>query len=601
MRRFSKSGLWLSLLVVAYSVQAQVDTSIVAQYHCNEGQDSLLHDSGPFGNHIALHNVSWAAGISGSGLVFNGTNSFGSVTSPVGTSLDFGTGDFSVGLWINTTSPSNSGHKENILSKGNPFNTGVTLSIEHGITYACVGSTGLAGYSLSVKPTNDGAWHYYVCVRKNGIVSIFNDTTLVQSYTCQQNVTVASTLFLGCHGTNGGELYNGKLDEITLYKKALSASGIVANYLSAKGQNSPLLIHIISPTDNRQPQFTWHPVPSVTSYTINIDTTRQFLSPIIHVPVSDTVFVPLTPLPLDTLYWFVSCNDSLGRHSIVDSVVIVPKDSFPTTLIPVSPDPTIERRPRLTWHPVVKAQQYALSVADNAGFVLPVVSIQVSDTSFLPLSDLPLGTIFWKVKSDVSLRFSNTSSFTIQSDSIPLLYRFNGASVKETKPRFAWRPVSSAVSYTIQIDTVFGFSDPLYIMPTVDTSFAPLIDLVPGTEYYWRVSSSRNAGLFSLTDTVRIDKANNVVSKNGMKNASSALVRTIGRNNRNFIVVQTSGVSRSVLVTMLSVSGKILFTKESANTNIVDVPLQTRMMSGIYIIRVLVDGKPFTSIVFVNK
>ncbi len=572
----------------------------MAQYHCDEGKDSVLHDSGPYGNNIALHNVTWTAGKAGSALVFNGTNSYGSVPAPAGTSLDFGTGDFSVALWINTTSPSNAGHKENILSKGDPFNTGVTLSIEHGITYACVGSTGLNGFSWTVKPVNDGAWHFYVCVRKSGIVSVFNDTSLVVSYSWQGNVTVASTLFIGRHGNSAGEYYNGKLDEITLYSRALSQSEIRANFQSVTTSGLPVLVPIASPTDNRLPTFAWHPVPSVHSYTITIDTSRQFVSPLVHIPVSDTSFVPFTPLPLDTIYWYVSCNDSLARKSVVNTVVIVPKDPFPTVLIPVTPDPTIQKRPRLAWHKVPNAGQYTLLVDDNITFASPLVSVQLTDTSFLPLSDLPLGAIFWKVKADTSIRFSATSSFFIQPDSIPLLYRFNGASVAATRPKFRWHPVVGAVSYILQVDTVFGFSDPVYIMPTSDTAFAPLIDLTPGAAYFWRVSCSKNAALFSPADTVRIDKPVSTLPENGIRNSATQSIKIIDKGLGS-IAVRMSGASRHVAVAVQSISGRSLFLSEWTNRSFVDVPLQTKLHTGIYVVRVVADGKVFSSKVFVNR
>ncbi|HMD68566.1 MAG TPA: LamG-like jellyroll fold domain-containing protein [Chitinivibrionales bacterium] len=594
---------WISLIVSACIVQAQVPTGLVAQYHCDEGRDSILHDSGPYANNIALHNVLWAAGKSGSCLVFNGTNSYGVVTAQSGTSLDFGTGDFTVALWINTTSPSNAGHKENILSKGDPFNSGVTLSIEHGITYACVGSTALEGFSWSIKPVNDGKWHYYVCVRKTGIVSVYNDTVLVSSYSFSGSVTVSTAMFLGRHGATAQEYYNGMLDEISLYSRALTFSEISAGFRSVNISTSvPVLISIPSPTENRQPTFAWHHVPSENSYTITIDTNRQFQSLLIHIPVSDTVFVPLTPLPLGTMYWNVSCNDTpAGRYSSVDSVVIVAHDPYPTVLIPVTPDPTIERRPRLTWHNVSAAKQYALIIADNIAFSGPIVSIQLSDTSFLPLSDLPIGTIYWEVKSDTSLRFA-TSSFTIQPDSIPLLYRFNGATVSQTRPVFRWHPVSSATSYTLQVDTVVGFANPVYIMPTPDTTFVPLIDLTAGGTYYWRVSCSRNASLFSPEDTVRISQTPVFIADKKIGGAgAAAAIRLVERGSHQSLSVRIPETEGRIMVTLLSVSGKTLLRSESQNAQTLDIPLQSRMTSGVYIVRVTAGVKTYSSRVFLDK
>lgn len=298
---------------------AQTDPTIIAQYHCDEGKDSILHDSGPHRNDIVLHNVSWSAGKYGSGLDFKGAG-YGSVVEPSGTLNDFGAGDFSVALWINTLSASNNWYKENILSKGDPFNTGVTLSIEHGRTYACVGNSGLRGFSYDTKYVNDGVWHYYVCVKKDRTVSIYNDTTFIISYQSDSIVTVPSTLFLGTHGTKGDENYIGKLDEITLYARALSPSEIIANLTN--NSKLPSLISIVSPAENRQPVFSWHPVSSGILYIVSIGANRQLSSIFLEATVTDTIFQPPLPLPFGIYYWMVSCADSTGRHSVVDSFQI---------------------------------------------------------------------------------------------------------------------------------------------------------------------------------------------------------------------------------------------------------------------------------------
>jgi|WetSurMetagenome_2_1015567.scaffolds.fasta_scaffold00185_28 hypothetical protein len=593
---------WISLVLSSFIVRAQMGTGLVAQYHCDEGRDTVLHDSGPYGNNITLHNVTWAAGKSGFCLSFNGTTGYGVTAALSGSSLDFGTGDWTVALWINTTSPSNSGHKENILSKGDPFNTGVTLSIEHGVTFACVGSTATAGFNWSIKPVNDGGWHYYVCARKSGIVSVYDDTVLVNSYSYQGSVTVASALYLGRHGTGSSEYYNGMLDEISLYSRALSASEIGADFRAMNPANRPVLIHVPSPTENRQPAFTWHPAAGVGSYTINIDTSRQFESPLIHIPVSDTAFAPFLPLPLDTVYWFVTCNDTPGGRSNVDSVIIVPRDPFPTVLIPVTPDPTVERRPRLAWHGVSVAHLYTLVIDDDITFSSPIVSIQLGDTSFVPLSDLPLGTIYWKVKSDTSLGYSPPSSFTVQPDSIPLLYKFNGATLQQTKPTFAWHPVSNATSYVLQIDTAVGFSSPVYIIPTADTAFMPSTDLSRGTAYYWRVSCGRNATLFSPADTVRVARANDVIAGKKIGRAGAdASIRLIRRGGSRCLSVRIPETTGRVLVTLLSVSGRTLFCAEMQSRQSLGIPLQSAMTSGVYIVRVAAGAKAYSSTMFLDK
>ena len=579
-----------------------IDTSIVAQYHCDEGSGSLLTDAGGYGNQVVLYNTSWTAGINGSALVFNGTTSYGSAVEPRANTLDFGSGDFTMSAWINTTSPSNQGYKENIISKGDPFNTGYNLTIEHGIPAAYVGATGLTGFSWSIKPINDGKWHYLVGERKNGVVYLYIDTVFAISYFCQEDIDVTTPLYLGRHGTNGAERYIGKLDEITLYKRALSLAEISANFRTIKQQNVPVLISIPSPSQDRQPRFAWHPAPLVQSYTIDIDTSRLFQFPLIHVPIADTSFVPGIALPFDTIYWFVTCNELQERRSLIDSVIIAPLDTYPTISIPYSPDPTTDKKPRLSWYKVAKAQSYSLMVDTENNFSSPLISIQVSDTFFLPLNNLPLGRVFWKVKSNISLNYSAMNSFTIQSDSVPMLYRFNGALQNTNRPVFKWQPVAKAISYTIQIDTTLKFVSPYISLQTSDTSFVPMADLVGGTTYYWKVSCGINPGIFSPIDTVKIAKKTNSISEGNLGNiTANDFLRIRAKNNFSSIAITIPQRSNRIRVNLFTVSGKWNMVREFRNTDAAEFDVNNTMANGMYIVQVNADGKIYSSKIFVRR
>lgn len=267
----------------------------------------------------------------------------------------------------------------------------------------------------------------------------------------------------------------------------------------SRGQ-SPVLIPVPSPNLNRKPVFRWHSLAGAASYTIQIDTTPNFISPLISLPTSDTFFVPLTNLPVNTIYWRVGAGQPIS-YSQASSFII--QEATIPVLIPYSPSPTQERRPTLKWHSVAGASDYRIMVAHDSGFVTPDISISVADTFFTPLVNLATGTVYWKVSSSLNAQYSPWSSFVIQADTIPLLYAFNGANVANRRPLFRWKPVARAASYRIQIDTLKSFIVPMTSIEVSDTTFTPLSNM-SYDRYYWRVSCNLNMSAYSVVDSLNI-------------------------------------------------------------------------------------------------
>jgi hypothetical protein len=203
---------------------------------------------------------------------------------------------------------------------------------------------------------------------------------------------------------------------------------------------------------------------------------------------------------VDTIYWHVKSNLS-GVYSITSAFII--QDPRIPILIPVIPDPTKNRRPLLNWHTVSSATQYTIMVDNDANFSSPLVTLTINDTFFTPLSNLPVGYVYWKVRSDLLTQYSVADTFYIQPDSIPFLYAFNGAEIFDRRPDFMWQPVAGATTYRIVIDTNPNFSTPAVSLDIGDTAFTPLSNLLYKT-YYWRVSCDRNFSLFSPTDSLKI-------------------------------------------------------------------------------------------------
>ena len=262
---------------------------------------------------------------------------------------------------------------------------------------------------------------------------------------------------------------------------------------------TPVLIPVNpNPTNNQKPTFKWYLVKEIAIYRLQISSNEQFSSPIISIPTSDTSYTPLVNLPCGIIFWRVSSESDTTRWSTVSSFTIV--DSLTPILISYTPDPTINRMPKLMWHRVQNASSYSIQIGASVSFEATLISDVVSDTSYIPLTKLPVGKIFWRVKSDIGNQYSLIDSITILNDSIPFLISMSPDTLSNTKPTFMWFSAAGASSYKIQIDTSNGFSNPYISVPVSDTMYVPSANL-PNGKIFWRVSANTNPSQFSQIDS----------------------------------------------------------------------------------------------------
>jgi hypothetical protein len=91
------------------------------------------------------------------------------------------------------------------------------------------------------------------------------------------------------------------------------------------------------------------------------------------------------------LYSYALSSDSLLAHYNA-SMKCVPE------LIPCQPKHTCDRRPCLRWHPVECYNGYRIQLCPSRDFNNPIIEDSPVDTAYQPASDLPLGTMHWRVK-----------------------------------------------------------------------------------------------------------------------------------------------------------------------------------------------------------
>jgi len=260
---------------------------------------------------------------------------------------------------------------------------------------------------------------------------------------------------------------------------------------------APTLIPVSSPTYDKRPLLRWHPVNAAQTYTIQIDTISSFADQMISLSTSDTFFVPLANLPVDTIYWHVKSDNS--AYSATGSFYIA-DGRIPALIHHESP--TYDVRPTVQWHPAMDTvTTYCIQVASSRTFASPLLTSTTSDTFFTLTTDAVPGMVYWRVKGDSSA-YSAPDSFLVLDKRIPRIIPYPEKYTLVRRPVLSWRPVSGAGAYTIEINGSSNFSSALFSLPVSDTFFQPGANL-PISTIYWHVRSDLVAA-WSDTDHFQI-------------------------------------------------------------------------------------------------
>jgi hypothetical protein len=359
----------------------------------------------------------------------------------------------------------------------------------------------------------NGKWYHIAGTYDKSFLRLYVNGELKQSLSCTGGIMypVGQDARIGCQKLIGGTLRqfaNGRIDELRLYSYALSADSIRAHYLREVPSPVVLIPCLPNPTYNQEPTFRWHSKSSISTYRLQISANQSFPGTIVSVPLSDTFYTPSANLASGTVFWRVSDDADTSIWSDMSSLTI--QDTMVPILIPYVPDPTHVRRPVLCWHKVAGAASFTIQINSTPSFASPFISDVATDTFYAPGANLPVGSIFWHVKSNLKDQYSVPDTFVILNDSIPILIPVFPDTQYIRKPVLRWHPGTGATSYRLQVDTIGNFANPYISVPLSDTVDTPFVDL-PYGKICWRVSTNSNSNLYSATDTFWISGPLSVV------------------------------------------------------------------------------------------
>jgi hypothetical protein len=193
------------------------------------------NDSVGANNGTLVGDVDFADGKVGQAFSFNGRNSC--VSIPDSPLLDSFTNCITITLWLKAGQTDANPNWKTIVSKGN-----AAWEIQATV-YAKTVSFFMAGPNPSNvtgrRNVQDGQWHHVAAVYDGANICIYVDGTLDVSTPATGSIVQNSyPMGIGYNaqglGGSPGYFYNGMVDEVSLYHRALSASEIQAIYLKQK-------------------------------------------------------------------------------------------------------------------------------------------------------------------------------------------------------------------------------------------------------------------------------------------------------------------------------------------------------------------------------
>jgi hypothetical protein len=204
-------------------------TGLVGHWAFDEGSGSTTTDSsGNSNNGVLLNSPTYAGGKVGShALDFGGD--YDRVEIPDIPSLDFGSGDFSVSFWFNSSQVVSSGHR--LIGDMNSGTGFIIFRDSNGLKFQV---TGIGDTSIILASSGngsfDGNWHHVVVTRSNDDFQLYVDNTSEGTDTkAVGNINSPDTLRIGASSASSGD-FDGLMDDVRLYNRALTKNDIAQLY-----------------------------------------------------------------------------------------------------------------------------------------------------------------------------------------------------------------------------------------------------------------------------------------------------------------------------------------------------------------------------------
>ncbi len=292
-------------------------TGLVAAYSFNEGSGTTALDVSGNGHPGTLVGAAWTPnGRYGGAVLLDGTAS----RVDLGGLGTFYQGGFTLEAWVKKATDT----KKDVAVVGTWTGTaaGPMIWVDHvDGRYRLTANQGLENYLDSGQSPVADTWQHLTATYDGSVARFYIDGTEVASRTITGGFGSANTWRIGAYETNPTGFFDGAIDEVRIYSRALSAAEIAADRdeaLADPDTTPPSAPGTLSATGgSAQASLTWGAATDevgVTRYNVHRSTTAGFTPDAANriAQPTDTSYLDL-PLAAGTYYYRVTAQDEAGN------------------------------------------------------------------------------------------------------------------------------------------------------------------------------------------------------------------------------------------------------------------------------------------------
>jgi hypothetical protein len=209
------------------AIDATIDRTLVGWWNLDEGSGTVTADSSGNSNAgVLLNGAVWTTGKFGNAVMFNGVDQYVSLSDSADLQVG-GTNILTITAWIRRGTSTAAGGIVTKKVGGSPVG-GYTLAV--GVSPCTLNQIkatkyGVADICLGAVPTDMG-WHHLALVFSGaGVIDYIDGIPDATDDDTRNFVSNADAPAIGA-GVNGG-YFNGSIDDVRIYKRALSATDIM--------------------------------------------------------------------------------------------------------------------------------------------------------------------------------------------------------------------------------------------------------------------------------------------------------------------------------------------------------------------------------------
>jgi PGF-CTERM protein/uncharacterized repeat protein (TIGR01451 family) len=243
-RKVSVSVLVATLVLMSLASPAMAASDEVLVLHFDEGSGSIVRDLSGNGNDGTIYGATWVDGISGKALRFDGVDDY--VDCGTDSSLNLGN-EFTIMAWVKSEN-----NKYQAIAGKHHEDSGAYsgYGLKKTTSTSCGSEVGDNKFSLRVDGGGwnyeythsdvgytDTNWHFVVGVRRGGTNYLYVDGEQQADTGSQSLSNTGDPFFIGAGTSPRSSNYanfNGIIDEVSIYNRALSADEIRALYEGKK-------------------------------------------------------------------------------------------------------------------------------------------------------------------------------------------------------------------------------------------------------------------------------------------------------------------------------------------------------------------------------